>query len=307
MSTQKTLETLVISLDQIYVNDRDNARKIYDETGLNALAASLKDSGMLNPITVRRVTDHDRAQGLNGYLFVLIAGYRRVRAARKLEWKDIRASVVEIEAPEDAAIINLTENIARRDLSTYEQAQAFVDIRDTYKLTGEEIAKRIKDVKDRGGLSKASINNYMRSIDKLPPEILLAWEENHEKTTCANLFKIASLPDHDAMLDAWDVLTGKGPVAGDEGGTVSDGDSDGAKPTDAGPTAKPLKRPTVDAILLQLSSLKHSEGSEDWKKGVKHALEFAAGKRTKIPGLKVQENEPEVEDADEKPRKKRDK
>lgn len=277
----KNLETRTLAISEIHVDPEANARKTYDEKGIDALAATMKADGLLNPVTVRHKTDTDKTTKP----YVLVAGYRRMRAADALKWETIRATVLDPETkPQDLAIINLTENVARRDLSTYELAAALVGIRNTFNLSGEEISKRIKDLRDKDGLSKQSVNNYMRCFDKLTEEIKEAWQAGHEKATIANLNKIAAHDDEADQIDAWNLLCG---IKNPEDDADADGEDeeaeDGAETDEEG---KPLrKRPTVDALKLAIKAVRDSEQSDEWKAGAVAVLQWASGARARIPGL----------------------
>jgi ParB family chromosome partitioning protein len=99
-----------VALDQVSESPRNPRHKL---EGLDELAASLDQYGLLQPVVVRRV---DGA-------FELIAGHRRVAAARHLGWHQI-AAVVRTEADDQAYLLTLTENLQRDDLTPKEEAAA---------------------------------------------------------------------------------------------------------------------------------------------------------------------------------------
>ena len=101
--------------------DPEQPRKSFDEGGLDELARSMNSNGLLQPIVVRPILE-----GRKGTIrYMLVAGERRWRAARKLGWKTIPAIIRTDLTIEEAAKLQLLENIVRRDLNPVEEARAF--------------------------------------------------------------------------------------------------------------------------------------------------------------------------------------
>lgn len=126
-------------------------RKDFDQDALESLAQSIKENGLLQPVTVRREN--------GGY--TLIAGERRLRACKLAGLKEIPAIVTEC-APEDSAVLALLENLQRKDLQMFEQANALVNLLREWHITQEEAAKRL-------GISQSYLANKLRLL-KLSPE-----------------------------------------------------------------------------------------------------------------------------------------
>ena len=126
-------------------------RKVFREEELQALAQSIQENGLLQPVTVRRE---------NG-AYYLIAGERRLRACKLAGIKEIPALVADC-APEDSAVLALLENIQRKDLHMFEQASALVNLLREWRITQEEAAKRL-------GISQSYLANKLRLL-KLSPE-----------------------------------------------------------------------------------------------------------------------------------------
>ena len=126
-------------------------RKVFREEELQALAQSIQENGLLQPVTVRRE---------NG-AYYLIAGERRLRACKLAGIKEIPALVADC-APEDSAVLALLENIQRKDLHMFEQANALVNLMREWRITQEEAAKRL-------GISQSYLANKLRLL-KLSPE-----------------------------------------------------------------------------------------------------------------------------------------
>ena len=142
-----------IALDLIDENPYQT-RRTFDQTALQELAESIRESGLAQPVVVR--------PGVNGR-YVLVLGERRCRAS-KLAGKPTVPAIVRQLGNEQAAELTIIENLQRQDLNCLEQAQAFARLSREFNLTQEQIGKRV-------GTSRESIANYMRLL-KLPQGVL---------------------------------------------------------------------------------------------------------------------------------------
>src|SRR3989442_9308833 len=121
-----------IDIDRILPNSRQ-PRKNFNEDGLNELADSIRERGIVQPIVVRALED--------GF-FQLIAGERRWRAAQRAGL--LRIPAVIREADEHASLeIALIENLQREDLNPIEEAQAYERLIVDFGMTQEEVARRV--------------------------------------------------------------------------------------------------------------------------------------------------------------------
>ena len=111
----------------------DQPRKHFDENKLRELAASIREHGLMQPVTVRPAGDGN---------YVLVAGERRYRAHVLAGFPTIRAEVVEID-DQAAAEQAIVENLQRVDISPLEEAAAYQNMLDRYGYTVEQLAKRI--------------------------------------------------------------------------------------------------------------------------------------------------------------------
>jgi len=148
---RKSLGIMDVELDKIVPNEYQ-PRKIFNDEKLKELAASIKEQGVIQPIIVHRI----------GSNFGLIAGERRWRAARLAGLRSIPALVREATKREliEQALI---ENIQREDLNPLEAAEAFKRLQDEFKLTQEDLARRV-------GKERSTITNFLRILG-LPKEI----------------------------------------------------------------------------------------------------------------------------------------
>lgn len=128
-------------------------RAHFDEDSLVALASSIRELGVLQPVLVRRT-----AEGR----YELIAGERRWRAAKRIGLRTLPAIVRDVD---DAASVEqaLVENLHREDLNPLEEAAAYQQLIEDFGLTHDEVAARI-------GKSRAAVTNTLR-LFQLPPSI----------------------------------------------------------------------------------------------------------------------------------------
>ena len=132
----------------------DQPRHDFDEEELQALADSIEEHGIIQPLTVRELQ--------NGY-YQIIAGERRWRAARIANLQEV--PVVIIEADDKKAMeLALIENLQRQDLNPVEEALGYRSLMDDYGLTQEDAAKRV-------GKSRPAVANALRLLS-LTPEVL---------------------------------------------------------------------------------------------------------------------------------------
>jgi len=134
----------------------DQPRRTFSEEGLDELAASIRELGVIQPLSLRASAD-------GGYQ--IIAGERRWRAAQRAGLTTVPA-YVRTASDSEVTEMALIENIQREDLNAIEVALAFKRLIDTYNLTQERLSERV-------GKSRTVITNHMRLL-KLPAEIQLA-------------------------------------------------------------------------------------------------------------------------------------
>ena len=128
-------------------------RRSFEETALRELADSIRAYGILQPLTVR-----DR-----GGFYELVAGERRLRAARIAGLREVPCLVAEV-GEEDAALLALIENLQRRDLDYMEEAAAIARLIGRYGLSQQQAA-------DKLGKSQPAIANKLRLLRLAPPVI----------------------------------------------------------------------------------------------------------------------------------------
>lgn len=140
-----------ISIGQVRPNPYQPRKEFRDEE-LADLTASLKVSGLLQPITVRVAPGGSGTAGG----FELVAGERRLRAAQRLGWTEIPAIVKEID-DRSLATLGLVENLQRVDLNPIEEAQGYQALIDQFTLTQQQVA-------DVVGKDRSTVANMLRLL-----------------------------------------------------------------------------------------------------------------------------------------------
>lgn len=141
-----------VSPEKIMVNPMQ-PRQEFNHADLEELIESIKEHGIIQPLTVTILTDGS---------YQLIAGERRLRAAKILELSTVPVIIRDVKDQEKLELA-LIENIQRKNLNPLEQAMAYRKLVDEFGLTQEEVAKRI-------GKSRSKVANLLRLLD-LPAEI----------------------------------------------------------------------------------------------------------------------------------------
>ena len=126
-------------------------RKLFDEAALAELADSIREHGIIQPLTVRKLS--------SGY-YQIIAGERRWRAARLAGLAEVPAIVIEAD-DRKAAELAMIENLQREDLNPMEEAAGFQSLIENYHMTQEEAAQRV-------GKSRSAVANALRLLGLTP-------------------------------------------------------------------------------------------------------------------------------------------
>lgn len=171
-------EIINISIDKIFPNTYQ-PRKFFNEEALIELSQSIKEHGIIQPLTVRK----------RGDSFELVAGERRWRAARIASLELVPCNIIEITDTESAEIA-LLENLQREDLNFIEEAEAYYNLIHDHKFTQDDLAKRM-------GKKQSTIANKLRLL-KLSDNVRKICIDN--KLTERHARALLSLPNEELQL-----------------------------------------------------------------------------------------------------------
>ncbi|MFL5507980.1 MAG: ParB/RepB/Spo0J family partition protein [Gemmatimonadaceae bacterium] len=160
-------------------------RREFDPAALAELEASIRSSGLLQPITVRRKGDG----------FELIAGERRLRAMRNLDWKDVPAVVRDFD-DQTLLVLALVENLQRSDLNAIEEARGYQRLLGEFSLTHQEVAEAV-------GKDRSTITNLLRVLT-LPDSVQRLVESG--KLSTGHARAVAGLDPDEAISIAEEVV-----------------------------------------------------------------------------------------------------
>lgn len=145
--TELSTDALVVSIStSSIIPNPHQPRMEFSEDSIIKLADSIKQFGIIQPITVRKL----------GEIYELVSGERRLRAAKELNMPFVPCIIVDI-SDEKSAEIAIIENLIREDLNIFEQASAIESLIDTYGLTQEQVAEKLS-------VSQSFIANKLRLL-----------------------------------------------------------------------------------------------------------------------------------------------
>jgi ParB family chromosome partitioning protein len=172
-----------VAMDLIFANP-NQPRTHFDEDALTELAASIRELGVISPITLRK---NDNGS------YLIIAGERRFRASKLVGLRSIPA-YVKTAADEQVMEMALIENIQREDLNAIEIALTFYRLMEEYQLTQERLSERV-------GKKRATIANYLRLL-RLPAEIQMGIKD--KKIDMGHARAILGINDPAAQLGLYE-------------------------------------------------------------------------------------------------------
>ena len=231
----QTVETTTSGLEQVRLDHIDpnpfQPRRDFPEDSLAELADSIRASGIVQPILLRRSAP---AEGR----YQLVVGERRWRAARMAGLETVPAMIREL-TDQDALELALTENLLRQDLNPLEVARAYQALQETYHLSHEEVAERL-------GINRSSVTNTLRLL-RLPAAVqeLLSKDE----ITYGHARALLGLDSEAAQVQLASRIARQGLSVRDVENLVA---SRGAKPEAQKAGSKPPIDPNVRAAALEL-------------------------------------------------------
>ncbi len=165
-------------------------RTEFDPQALRELAQSIRENGLVQPVTVRRWE--------NG--FQLISGERRVRACREAGITHVPAYIRQVETAEEMIELALIENIQRKTLNPVEIAVSYQQLVEKYGHSAEDIARRV-------GKDRTTVINFVRLL-KLPQRILSSLQKN--EISAGHGRALINLPDDKAQIRMWQRIIREG-------------------------------------------------------------------------------------------------
>ena len=183
-NTVETKQAVELRLSQIVPN-RDQPRKVFDDTALRELSESIKMHGLIQPLLVRPLSDGS---------YQIVAGERRWRASRLAGLEKVPVVIKEMSDSEVCELA-LIENLQREDLNPIEEAEGYKTLMDTYSLTQEQVAERV-------GKSRSAVANALRLIglNSAEKEAL----QNGE-ITAGHARALLSIPDKELRRQAFEL------------------------------------------------------------------------------------------------------
>ena len=182
-----------ISIDKLEPN-RFQPRSVFNETGLDELAESIRTQGVVQPIVVT-------PKGEDSY--TIIAGERRWRAARRAGLETVPVVIREVDDDQQMLEMALVENVQRADLNAIEEAEAYRMLGERFELSQEEIAGRV-------GKGRTTITNALRLL-RLPEEIRDFIREG--RLTAGQARPLLSIPDRDRQIEIAERAVAEGLTA----------------------------------------------------------------------------------------------
>ncbi len=170
-----------VAVDKLEPN-RFQPRTVFNETGLDELAESIRAQGVVQPIVVT-----PKGKGL----YTIIAGERRWRAARRAGLKSVPVVVREVDDDQQILEMALVENVQRADLNAIEEAEAYRMLGERFELSQEEIAGRV-------GKGRTTVTNALRLL-RLPEEIRDFIREG--RLTAGQARPLLAIPDRSRQIE----------------------------------------------------------------------------------------------------------
>lgn len=231
-ASQPTTDLLTIRIADVSAN-RFQPRRVFVESDLGELEASIRASGLLQPITVRT---------REGGGWELVAGERRLRAAGRLGWTEIAAIVRNFD---DRAMLTLAlvENLQRTDLNPLEEAEGYQRLIDEFELTQQQVA-------DAVGKDRTTITNMLRMLN-LPSAVRQMVERG--QITAGHARALLAVKDERRQLElANEIVARQLSVREVEARARAISDASGSKPQKTPPPSPALVPPNSDPAVRRV-------------------------------------------------------
>jgi len=213
--------------------DHQQPRQRFDDDALDELVASIREKGIIQPIVVRRDGEGEDA-------YIVVAGERRLRAARKAGLREVPVVVKDV-ASDEAFELALIENIQREDLNAIEEAHAYQRLIESASYTQEILARRL-------GKNRSTIANALRLLQLDPDHQQLLMDR---KITAGHARCLLAVAEPDARARLAERITEEDLSVRDAEKAVREARP---KPKGAGPGERPRQASAVQLYCDQLAT-----------------------------------------------------
>ena len=185
---EKERRVVFIPVESIMPN-RCQPRTRFEQESLERLSSSIKEYGIIQPLTVR---ENPEKSNYSSFQYELIAGERRLRAAKQIGIKEVPCIIIESDTKKSAELA-IIENLHRDDLNIFEEAAAIASLIALHKLTQEQIAIQLS-------LTQASIANKLRLLKLSEPEKAVILSNNLTERHARALLRVKSADERQRIL-----------------------------------------------------------------------------------------------------------
>lgn len=293
---------LVVPFDSVVIDKEFNSRKDYK--GIGELAVDIRANGLISsPVVMRDPKDKDRLLLTIGFRRMLAILHLRELAKKAKEPLPFENIEVKLFEGDDLQryIVNMVENVQRTDLHVWEIGDQCVKIRDRFQLSGQEISEKLR-------WKKSHINNCMRVVERIVPEVQKAFREGRAEPPFSLLITLATLsqpngePDSEKQKEQWEFWLTGGKKRERSGKTNGKKEGAAAEPeepttTEAGRMRRLRDAERVLAAFEKSLKMHTREVDREFCRGGIAATKYLMGQSTKIRKLALtpQKNDPKKE------------
>ena len=259
-----------VPLDEILVDRNFNKRRAY--AGIGQLAEEMKKIGQTTAIYATSIPEEMRAKAGKAKYY-LLSGFRRMAALVEAKIPTAKVNFRAALSAKEMRIVNVIENEGREGFTTYELALSLHEM-SSIGMTGPEIASAIRSGRQseeaatgRAEYTKDYVNNLIRCVRNLHPNIVKAWEARNPKATLPRLIALAG-KEHKDQLVAWEEAVGPASADPDAGP-----DTDSA-PGDSKPRTDGPKKPTTVQLEDALTATRYLLRNPPTEKGARTEAEL---------------------------------
>jgi ParB-like chromosome segregation protein Spo0J len=194
------LNVINLEIDKIHIRDPWNSRSKKQVHDINTLICSIQELGLQQPIIVNEK-------------FFLIAGYRRLAAAKKLDWKTIPASVIDFPTEYHERLIHIDENLESRSLNEKDLEKVLREKKEIYqilypasskcgpKVDGQDEKNFFRDTEEKSGLDSGKIRKLIKRVEDVSENVRTAYEDDRINAGQVDCLVKLNKEDQDKILE----------------------------------------------------------------------------------------------------------